>query len=1718
MTVCAKTWRWGWVVAVCLFALSQAGRAQKNAPAVRPEQTRTVLVEKAHVLEARGRPDMAVQLWQQILLSDPKNIEALVGIARDYRLIGKKPESDEAIERLRAVNPNDPNIQKIEALTSTRVQSDRLREAGELARQGKNDAAMNIYRQLYGDRPPDGDVALAYYQTLYGSLNGKENAVLAMRALAQRNPGDSRYSIELGRMLTYEGKTRSEGIRILKGYPKDGAAQQALRQALVWDSANPASAAELREYLRTHPDDTELTGHLKENETKLAQMNSGIARNAAERMAFAALNGHRLDEAETRFGAILEREPGNGRVAAGMGFLRMQQSNFGGAIDYLTQAEQNGYKAKAVEDALATSRFWNTMGEATQAFNDNQPDVAQAKFRSALEMRPHSPEALNGLAGVLTRAQQYSAAAGMYEQITNLQPGSSDAWRGLFLAYARDGQNDKALAVATRLPAGVRATLAKDPEYLRMLATTYQAVNRPVEAERTLAQALALPFPDNGRNLKTETRLQYASILVAAKRYRQAVSLYAAILNDDAGSVPAWMGLVGAHHEMGEDSEAIAAVQRMPPATYEASLSDPGFLSMLGSIYAQANQLELAESLIERAMKLQAAAGGEPGIPVQLQMAAIYLQQNKATEAYEIYRRLLHAHPDRVDAWKGLIAAMAATNRDQEAMSQIEQIPPQTRKQLEADIEFVQTEASVYAAVGDNAHAIECLNRVIGHYNALKVAMPANVEVQNAWLLFNTGNDRGLYPALMRLGGRADLTAAQREQVQDIWANWSVRRAAAAMENGDAARAVDILDAALQAFPDNMTVRAAVAGGYSRVGRFKESLALFKTMPLQDATVGDLQGAIGAALGANDKPQAEMWLREALERYPHSPSILALAARYEQTRGDNQRAADYWRASLAAMPEASPTDRLAHTLVYPDQDAKARRANTPADLQHLLDPEYEPFPKTTKLPPLPAYGRDPYTPGAPVDLTQTAPAERATQPASQHLEAQPVEPRPEDRLPVDSRPSAQGTGVQRDQQAPRFWFNTPPPAGGSGGELPPPPPQTTPPPVVLRTQPVEPAQRRGSAPSGSAQAQRRTPPLAPELPQSKPVQPAFIEQKATRSAAPTSSRWQVQTGIVAHDVPDGLRIGAQQMSDRAARVQALMTEQTDSQLMKGVATTIGDKPTVSSAGPSMVPGTAADTVQYNTAQYTPSAQEAATGAFSAPRAQNQQTPVPTQHEQPTTQQKAPKPAATKTGKRTKRAAAAQPATAGEPEEKLENVPASPKPEQGQVEQTSADSQSTSGTGLSDDELQQRSLPPLRGPWIRVKRQQRPINPRDEAETQLRSIESGYSAWLGGSGVVNYRSGSLGFDQLAALDAPFEASLPMGYNARFTIVARPIFLDSGQANGNSLLQVTTLGQTKLMQIPNPLGTLLTTDTTPPPQQNSAGLAGEVQLSFPHLSVAGGYMASGFLVSTFTARGQWRPANGPITISVVRDPVKDSQLSYSGLRDPGSASLSFPGNIWGGVMANQGNINYGHGDAESGFYMGVGGQYLKGYNVQTNYRVDGDGGAYWRVLASPENGSLTVGVNFFAMHYAHNQQAYTYGMGGYFSPSAYFLGNVPLTWTGHSGTRWHYTVLGSLGVQAFQTQLAALFPLPSQTSLEVSSGNLALPAMTSVGPNYDLRGSTAYQIGPHWFTGGFLSANNSRNYSAVSAGFFVRYLFRSQPSTVTGPTGLFPTDGLRPFTVP
>jgi cellulose synthase operon protein C len=1009
------------------------------------------------------------------------------------------------------------------------------------------------------------------------------------------------------------------------------------------------------------------------------------------------------------------------------------------------------------------------------------------------------------------------------------------------------------------------------------------------------------------------------------------------------------------------------------------------------------------------------------------------------------------------DAWKGLVFSLMASNRNAEALAQLSKIPPEVRSQLEADIEWTQGLASLYFSVGDTPEATYYLKRVQDFYLLHPGVVPADLALQHAWLLYNIKNDVALYPVLMQLDARQDLTTEQRRQVQSIWANWAIRRAADDIDNGQAPQAIQILQAAMQDYPDNLSVRFAAAGAYLRIGRALDALAIYKASPMANAGSGDYQGAVGAALAARDMAQAEIWLRVALNRFPNDSKVLGLAAQFEQARGNNRRATEFWHAALAAAPQGSSAANLA---TGTSSGLISNPTPTPGETKRLLDPRFSAAPSPEELAPLPSF---------------------KPQPSMQSLLTPPVLPPAQQSQPISAAsnlplPLPSSSAYQPEEQG--IGTST---TSSNGPALSPTPSA----PVFVA--PANPQQALSQAGSGNPSAVLPPPSQLPSRTSS-----SSPEQSANNSQPV------LQSGSNIHNIP-------------AAPVPQPLTSQ---------------------------PASAPDQSSYNMAQYSPSAQDAATGAFSAPQQQRPSTrPPAAAPEKPHAAATAParKRESAKSRSQSSQPSAQQPTQP--PAQTLGKAPIGAAPQQAAVQQpiesaSQNPAETTTGAGLSDQELEQQNLPPLRGPWIRMKRQANPPSPREEAEQQLAAIESGYSGWLGGSSLVNYRSGAPGYDQLAAIESPFEASAPLGYHARITAIAKPVFLDSGQANGTANIAVTESesGATCLVTIPEPIGTYTASQNfspctspsigalKPPAQQNAFGLGGELQLTFPHLAIAGGYTPFNFLVSTFTARFQWRPVNGPVILSFQREPETDSQLSYAGLRDPAGNTLSTLGQIWGGVIANQGLIQVSHGDAQSGFYFAAGGQYLTGYNVKKNNRIDGTGGAYWRVYTAPEFGDLTVGANFFAMHYSNNQNAFTHGMGGYFSPQVYFLGNIPVSWVGHYQTHWHYNITGALGAQAFQEDATPLWPLAGDKPLETSQNNPMLPAVTSVSANYDFHSQVAYQISPHWFAGAYLAANNTRNYTFTSAGFFIRFLFRSQPSAVTGPTGLFPAKGFRPFSVP
>src|SRR3974377_1800127 len=125
-----------------------------------------ILLAKARSLELRGRVDLAVENWRKVLLADPNQTEALAGLARSAKQNGQTDQERSYLDRLRKINPGDPQIKAVEQFrVFTPEERHLLDEAGRLAMQHRPDESMKIYREIFGDQqPPLGKWAEPFYE------------------------------------------------------------------------------------------------------------------------------------------------------------------------------------------------------------------------------------------------------------------------------------------------------------------------------------------------------------------------------------------------------------------------------------------------------------------------------------------------------------------------------------------------------------------------------------------------------------------------------------------------------------------------------------------------------------------------------------------------------------------------------------------------------------------------------------------------------------------------------------------------------------------------------------------------------------------------------------------------------------------------------------------------------------------------------------------------------------------------------------------------------------------------------------------------------------------------------------------------------------------------------------------------------------------------------------------------------------------------------------------------------------------------------------------------------------------------------------------------------------------------------------------------------------------------------------------------------------------
>jgi tetratricopeptide (TPR) repeat protein len=379
-----------------IVASLAAGLALSVNAAGQTTEGTALLLSKARSLEARGRMDLAVQNWNQVLLLEPDQADALAGLARSAKQEGDLQGMRMLLDRLRKVNPKDPNIVAIEKMhVPSPTEIKKLLDAGRLATGQKFDEAMAIYRQVFGDAPPPGKWAESFYNTEASSTGGREKAIADLRALAARDPANEVYRLWLARVLTYSPQTRMEGFHLLEAIHDPGTMEQARaiwRQALVWEKDNPPRRRRSRRTCSVTP-------------TRICKRASRICASGKIVRAVTRPNNRRFRRCKATT-SIRLRQRSRGCCGArrttrtrlqGSDSSDLSQKRFDEALTLFERARTLApRRPEDVAEGAQTARFWRAM-ERGRALAPNDPADAIAAYEMALAVRPQDEGPVLGI-------------------------------------------------------------------------------------------------------------------------------------------------------------------------------------------------------------------------------------------------------------------------------------------------------------------------------------------------------------------------------------------------------------------------------------------------------------------------------------------------------------------------------------------------------------------------------------------------------------------------------------------------------------------------------------------------------------------------------------------------------------------------------------------------------------------------------------------------------------------------------------------------------------------------------------------------------------------------------------------------------------------------------------------------------------------------------------------------------------------------------------------------------------------------------------------------------------------------------------------------------------------------------------------------------------------------------------------------------------------------
>src|SRR5499427_4780571 len=669
-----------------------------------------VLLGKARSLEARGRMDLAVQNWNQVLLVDPNQTEALGGLARYARLNGDTTGERGYLDRLRKINPNDPTIAAVQKFRVLSPQDrSRLDEAGRLAGQHQPDEAMKIYQSVFGSEAPPAKYAEAYYETEAASTGGRDKAVRQLRELTTRDPRNEAYRLWLARILTYDAKTRMEAFKLLDSIHDAGTVEQARsvwRRALEWEKDNPAIQETLETYVRRYPDE-ELQ---KVVETFRAKRERAI-RDANEQQAFQALRSKDTATAQNKFEEVLRQTLDDVNALAGLGFVRLDQKRFDQALTMFDRARTRAPQRADVREGYTTAKFWLAMQRGSD-LQRSDPGAAIAAYEEAGTVHPQDMQPVLSIAQILLRQGKLPEAGARFSQVMTQMPGNVDAVAGLGYVRLDEKKFDEAASLLgqARSLSPNRADIDeayRSARFWGLMNEGAAALEKDRADAASTAYRQALEFNPGEK----DAMIGLATAVDRTGHREEAVAAYQRLTAAHPDEARGWLGLLKTQLEASHPEAALGTVRQIPPAMRTQLESRAYYVAVVALAFYSAHQTSDGERMLRRALEVADQADTDEAMGVRLQVAGLLLREKQADRALALYRQAAESRPNNAIAWEGLIAAYTDMHDTSHAMAAVRAMPRPVYDTAMKSAQFMNAMAAVYAADARCGEAEGFLNR-----------------------------------------------------------------------------------------------------------------------------------------------------------------------------------------------------------------------------------------------------------------------------------------------------------------------------------------------------------------------------------------------------------------------------------------------------------------------------------------------------------------------------------------------------------------------------------------------------------------------------------------------------------------------------------------------------------------------------------------------------------------------------------------------------------------------------------------------------------------------------------------------------------------------------------------------------------------------------------------------------------------------------------------------